>query len=62
MESIQSWMDGPLLQPEHTLDALHRLIRPFDRIVLEGDNQKQAEFLSRDSEAEARGRALLLDG
>jgi len=55
-------MDGPLLQPEHTLDALHRLIRPFDRIVLEGDNQKQAEFLSRDSEAEARGRALLLDG
>ena len=47
MESIQSWMDGPLLQPEHTLDALHRLIRPFDRIVLEGDNQKQADFLSR---------------
>jgi malonate decarboxylase alpha subunit len=40
-------MDGPLLQPEHTLDALHRLIRPFDRIVLEGDNQKQADFLSR---------------
>lgn len=47
MESIQSWMDGPLLRPEHTLDALHLLIQPFDRIVLEGDNQKQADFLSR---------------
>jgi Malonate decarboxylase, alpha subunit, transporter len=47
MESIQSWMDGPLLKPEHTLDALHSLIQPFDRVELEGDNQKQADFLSR---------------
>jgi malonate decarboxylase alpha subunit len=47
MESVRSWMNGPVLQAERIIDALHLLIQPHDRIVLEGDNQKQAEFLSR---------------
>ena len=47
MESVRYWMDGPVLQAERIVDALHLLIQPHDRIVLEGDNQKQAEFLSR---------------
>ena len=40
-------MDGPALQAGRIIDALHLLIQPGDRIVLEGDNQKQADFLSR---------------
>ena len=47
MESVRSWMDGPALQAGRIIDALHLLIQPGDRIVLEGDNQKQADFLSR---------------
>jgi malonate decarboxylase alpha subunit len=47
MESVRSWMNGPVLEAERIIDALHFLIQPHDRIVLEGDNQKQAEFLSR---------------
>jgi malonate decarboxylase alpha subunit len=46
MESVRSWMDGPVLQAGRIIDALHLLIQPGDRIVLEGDNQKQADFLS----------------
>jgi malonate decarboxylase alpha subunit len=40
-------MKGPVLPRERTVDALQAIIRPRDRIVLEGDNQKQADFLSR---------------
>jgi malonate decarboxylase alpha subunit len=47
MGSVAPWMDGPLLPADRIVDALHRLIQPCDRIVLEGDNQKQADFLSR---------------
>jgi malonate decarboxylase alpha subunit len=47
MESVRSWMNGPVLRAERIIDALHLLIQPGDRIVLEGDNQKQADFLSR---------------
>ena len=36
-----------LLDQEKIVEALERLIVPGDRIVLEGDNQKQADFLSR---------------
>jgi len=32
---------------EHIVDALHALIAPGDRVALEGNNQKQADFLSR---------------
>ncbi len=47
MQLASSWMNGPVLAPEKIVDALHVLIAPEDRIVLEGDNQKQADFLSR---------------
>src|ERR1700690_374370 len=42
-----SWMSGPLLPREKLVESLQLLIAPGDRIVLEGDNQKQADFLSR---------------
>src|SRR6201997_2389723 len=47
MQLASSWMNGPVLAQEKIVDALHVLIAPADRIVLEGDNQKQADFLSR---------------
>jgi malonate decarboxylase alpha subunit len=47
MQLVSSWMSGPLLPREKLVASLEALITPTDRIVLEGDNQKQADFLSR---------------
>src|SRR5580700_5463792 len=47
MQLVSSWMNGPVLPQEHLVQALESLIVPGDRIVMEGDNQKQADFLSR---------------
>ena len=47
MQLVSSWMSGPLLPRERLVKSLEALIAPADRIVLEGDNQKQADFLSR---------------
>src|ERR1700688_2153140 len=47
LQLISSWMTGPVLAQEKVVSALELLIAPGDRIVLEGDNQKQADFLSR---------------
>src|ERR1700684_1231777 len=47
MRLVSSWMDGPLLPREKLVESLEALIAPGDRVVLEGDNQKQADFLSR---------------
>jgi len=47
IESIQPWIRGSILVPEKIVDALELLLKPGDRVVLEGDNQKQADFLSR---------------
>lgn len=38
---------GKILESERIGDALQALLRPGDRVALEGDNQKQADFLSR---------------
>jgi malonate decarboxylase alpha subunit len=40
-------MKGSILPKEKIIEALETLIVSGDRIVLEGDNQKQADFLSR---------------
>jgi malonate decarboxylase alpha subunit len=47
LAAIQPWMKGPVLPREKTIEALEGIIAPGDRIVLEGDNQKQADFLAR---------------
>src|SRR6201987_3896205 len=47
MREVRRWMSGPVLPTEKTVEALEALIVSGDRIVLEGDNQKQADFLSR---------------
>jgi len=47
MQLIRPWMTGPVLPRERIIAALETVIVSGDRIVLEGDNQKQADFLSR---------------
>jgi malonate decarboxylase alpha subunit len=39
--------DGKVIRPAELKDLLHTVIRPGDRVALEGDNQKQADYLSR---------------
>ena len=41
------WMKGHLLETEAIVEALQALLQPGDAVALEGDNQKQADFLSR---------------
>src|SRR6202167_5714927 len=47
MQMVEPWLKGPVLAQEKIVEALELVIVPGDRIVMEGDNQKQADFLSR---------------
>jgi malonate decarboxylase alpha subunit len=47
MRSAAALMDGRLVRTERAADLLQALLRPGDRVALEGDNQKQADFLAR---------------
>ncbi len=47
LAQVRHLADGPVLRTENIVQALETLIAPGDRVVLEGDNQKQADFLSR---------------
>jgi malonate decarboxylase alpha subunit len=40
-------VEGKLVRAEAIVTVLETLLRSGDRVVLEGDNQKQADFLSR---------------
>jgi malonate decarboxylase alpha subunit len=44
---IARWMTGHVLETGAIAEALETLIEPGDAVALEGDNQKQADFLSR---------------
>ena len=44
MQSAKRWMNGPVLPTDKTVEAL---VVAGVRIVLEGDNHKQADCLSR---------------
>lgn len=46
MSNISSLLDGKLVKTENAKELLENVIKPGDRVVLEGDNQKQASFLS----------------
>src|ERR1700758_2250413 len=47
LESVMLWMKGPVLEQDKMVETLEAVIQSGDRIVMEGDNQKQADFLSR---------------
>src|SRR5580698_8936300 len=44
MQQVQPWMKGPILPRTKMIETL---IVSGDKVVLEGDNQKQADFLTR---------------
>ncbi|APX72339.1 malonate decarboxylase subunit alpha [Companilactobacillus allii] len=47
LEKIAPMMDGKFVKTENAKELLENLITPGDKVVLEGDNQKQASFLSK---------------
>lgn len=47
LAAVSPWLEDGILPRERIVDALEALIRPGDRVALEGNNQKQADFLSR---------------
>ena len=47
LAAVADWLEDGVLPTARIADALEQLIRPGDRVALEGDNQKQADFLSR---------------
>lgn len=40
-------ISGKVIPTDQLVSALENLLAPGDRVVLEGNNQKQADFLSR---------------
>ncbi len=47
LASAAAFAQGKVLDSSKIVAALESLIKPGDRVALEGDNQKQADFLSR---------------
>jgi malonate decarboxylase alpha subunit len=47
MRSAAAMMEGRVVRAERAADFLQALLRPGDRVALEGDHQKQADFLAR---------------
>ncbi|MFC7380771.1 malonate decarboxylase subunit alpha [Sphaerisporangium rhizosphaerae] len=46
LEAVRPFASGRVLDAGHVREALEALLRPGDRVALEGDNQKQADFLA----------------
>ena len=47
LQRVAKYTSGRVIDTAKILDALHALIEPGDRVCVEGNNQKQADFLSR---------------
>ncbi|CAN7426761.1 malonate decarboxylase subunit alpha [Pseudoduganella sp. LjRoot289] len=47
LDAVAHLCDGPVLRSDRIVEALERLVVSGDRVVLEGNNQKQADFLAR---------------
>jgi malonate decarboxylase alpha subunit len=45
--ALGSALSGKLLPAEQITDLLHQVLEPGDRVCLEGNNQKQADFLAK---------------
>ncbi|GIH23313.1 malonate decarboxylase subunit alpha [Acrocarpospora phusangensis] len=46
LEAVRPHVSGRVVNPARMRDTLQALLRPGDRVALEGDNQKQADFLA----------------
>jgi malonate decarboxylase alpha subunit len=47
LQAVRHLCEGPVLRTDRIVEALGLLIASGDRVVLEGNNQKQADFLAR---------------
>jgi malonate decarboxylase alpha subunit len=47
LAGVAGYVDGKVIDPSRLRDTLEGVLRSGDRVALEGDNQKQADFLSR---------------
>jgi malonate decarboxylase alpha subunit len=47
LAQVARYLAGKVVRPESIVPLLETLLEPGDRVALEGDNQKQADFLSR---------------
>jgi len=47
LQGVRAHLDGKRVDPAAIVAVLEGLLRPGDRVALEGNNQKQADFLSR---------------
>lgn len=47
LDMVKSYTDGVVIPTSDIIKVLETLITPGDKVVLEGNNQKQADFLSR---------------
>src|ERR1700724_2854845 len=47
LQGVRAHLDGKRVDPAAIVAVLEALLRPGDRVALEGNNQKQADFLSR---------------
>lgn len=54
IEAVQAHTNGKIIRPGQLIDFLHNALQPGDRVALEGDNQKQADYLSRSLAAGCR--------
>ena len=45
--SLGGALDGKIVQAAHIVDLLNAVLEPGDRVCLEGNNQKQADFLGK---------------
>ena len=47
LQRVAPWLKNGVLRQDRIVEALEVLLRSGDKVVIEGDNQKQADFLSR---------------
>ena len=47
LAGVAHWLQGKIVDAAAIIEVLESLIQPGDRVALEGNNQKQADFLSR---------------
>ena len=47
LEAASKYAKGKLVSPQDAKSLLEAVVRPGDRVCLEGDNQKQADFPGR---------------
>lgn len=48
LDAARVYADGKIVDPANTVKLLEAVLRPGDKVNIEGDNQKQADFLAKE--------------